>query len=170
MPGPQWLALGRRWHFFFAWLLVLNGLVYLGWGLASGHFFHNLRPSSEQFRHFGRSVVDHLMFRFPKGAEAEHYNVLQKLVYLVVIFGLLPVIVLAGLTMSPRLDAAFPVLVNLFDGRQSARSVHFLMAAALLGFVAIHVFMVVVSGLWNNIRSMVTGRYAIDEPGSSNEP
>ena len=170
VPGPQWLAMGRRWHFFFAWLFVVNGLVYLGWGMAGGHFRRDLLPSRQDLRHVGRTILDHLRFRFPKGEEAERYNVLQKLAYLVVLFILLPLMVLAGLTMSPRLDAALPGLLTLFDGRQSARSVHFLIAAGLLAFVAIHLFMVVVSGLWNNLRSMITGRYVIEEPGESHGP
>ena len=169
LPGVQWLALGRRWHFFFAWLLVINGLVYLAWGLVSGHFRRDLLPTHDQLRHFGRTLLDHLRFRFPKGEEAEHYNLLQKLAYLVVVFVLLPLIVLAGLTMSPRLDSAFPGLLAFFGGRQSARSIHFLLAAALLAFVAIHLLMVVASGLWNNIRSMITGRYAIEESGGPDE-
>ena len=69
--------------------------------------------------------------------------------------------ILAGLTMSPRLDASFPFLLTLFDGRQSARTIHFICAFAILGFVAIHVAMVLVSGVWNNMRSMITGWYAI---------
>jgi thiosulfate reductase cytochrome b subunit len=63
--------------------------------------------------------------------------------------------------MSPRLDAGFPFLLDLFGGRQSARSIHFLCAAALLGFVAIHLLMVVLSGPLNNLRSMITGKYDV---------
>jgi thiosulfate reductase cytochrome b subunit len=88
--------------------------------------------------------------------------VLQKLSYLVVIFVLLPVMVLAGLTMSPALDAAFPWLAPLFGGRQSARTVHFILANLIVLFFLIHVVMVLLSGVWNNIRSMVTGRYDIE--------
>ncbi len=65
--------------------------------------------------------------------------------------------------MSPRMDAAFPLLVTVFDGRQSARTVHFILAWALVAFVLVHVFMVIVSGVWNNLRSMLTGRYAIED-------
>jgi thiosulfate reductase cytochrome b subunit len=89
--------------------------------------------------------------------------VLQKLAYLTVVLVLGPIIILAGLTMSPRLDAGFPFLLTLFDGRQSARTIHF--AFALLAFVVIHVVMVLVSGVWNNLRSMITGRYDIGHAG-----
>jgi len=161
LPGPQWLAMGRRWHFFFAWLFVANGLVYLLHGLLTEHFSRDLLPDGPQLRHIGATFREHLHLHFPKGDEARHYNVLQKLAYLAVIFILLPVMVLAGLAMSPALDSALP-LVSLFDGRQSARTVHFIIAFLLLDFVVVHVAMVVLSGLWNNLRSMITGRYRID--------
>jgi len=163
LPGQQSLALGRLWHFFFAWLLVANGLIYLLAGLLGGHVWRDLLPTRHQLRGIGRTTLDHLLFRFPKGEEARHYNVLQKLTYLVVVFGFLPLIVLTGLTMSPRMDAAFPELLALFGGRQSARTIHFILAWLLVAFVLIHVFMVLVSGVWNNFRSMVTGRYAVQE-------
>jgi thiosulfate reductase cytochrome b subunit len=163
LPGEQSLAEGRLWHFFFAWVLVLNGAVYLASGFASGHFRKDLLPSWHDLGRIGRTTWDHLLFRFPKGEEARRYNVLQKLAYLVVIVVFLPVIVLAGLTMSPRMDAAFPLLLTIFDGRQSARTVHFILAWALVAFVLIHVFMVLISGVWNNLRSMLTGRYAIED-------
>ena len=104
--------------------------------------------------------------KFPHGEEARHYNVLQKFAYLGVIFVVLPLLILAGLSMSPGIDAAFPGLIDLFGGRQSARTVHFICAWLIILFVLVHVVMVLVSGLWNNIRSMVTGRYGIvpDEP------
>ncbi|MBV9756985.1 MAG: cytochrome b/b6 domain-containing protein [Alphaproteobacteria bacterium] len=163
LPGQQALAEGRLWHFFFAWLFVLNGAVYLLAGLFGGHLWRDLVPSGRQLRRIGRTAWEHMLFRFPKGAEARRYNVLQQLAYLIVMFGVLPFIVLAGLAMSPRMDAAFPWLLDLFGGRQSARTVHFILAWLLVAFVLVHVFMVLVSGVWNNVRSMITGRYAIEE-------
>jgi thiosulfate reductase cytochrome b subunit len=162
LPSYRDLATGRRWHFAFAWLFVLNGLGYLAYSIASGHARRDLTPTRGELEHIGASVSEHIRFRFPKGKEAKHYNVLQKLAYLAVIFGLLPLVVLSGLTMSPALDAAFPFLLDIFGGRQSARTVHFLCATGIVLFVLVHVFMVFVSGLWNNLRSMITGRYAIE--------
>jgi thiosulfate reductase cytochrome b subunit len=140
---------------------VINGLVYLGYSIGSRHLRRDLSPSRGQLSHIGREILNHLRFRFPKGEAAKQYNVLQKLTYLAVLI-LLAVMVLAGLTMSPQMDTAFPVLLHAFDGRQSARTIHFVIAFALLAFVLIHVFMVLVSGVWNNMRSMITGRYAIE--------
>jgi thiosulfate reductase cytochrome b subunit len=102
-----------------------------------------------------------LRLRFPKGEEARRYNVLQKLAYLAVVFLILPAIALAGLTMSPNLDSIAPQLVILFGGRQSARTI-LLCAAALVTFFLVHVLMVLLSGVWNNMRSMTTGWYRIE--------
>ena len=161
LPAEQDLAMGRRWHFFFAWLLVLNGLVYAVNLVASRHL-RDLLPSLADLRAIPRTVRDHALLRFPKGKEALRYNVLQKLAYLSVVVAF-PILVLAGLTMSPAMDSAFPWLVPLFHGRQSARTVHFVLAASLVAFVVVHLVMVLVSGVFNNMRSMITGRYRIEE-------
>ncbi len=166
LPGFRSLASGRQWHFFFAWILVANGVAYLAYSLIRRHIQRDLVPTRPQLRHIGHEIRDHIRLRFPKGAEARHYNVLQMLAYLAVIFGLLPLIVLAGITMSPQMDAAFPFLLDFFGGRQSARTVHFLCAAGLVAFFLVHIVMVLVSGVWNNIRSMITGRYVIEEPAT----
>jgi thiosulfate reductase cytochrome b subunit len=161
IPGPQWLAMGRRWHFFFAWVFVINGLIYLLYSLLSRHLTRDLLPSWRELRRIGRSIVDHLLFRHPQGEAAQRYNVLQKISYVFVVFVLLPLTLLTGLTMSPWINAAFPQMLTLFDGRQSARTIHFIVAFSLVAFTLIHVFMVIVTGLWNNLRSMLTGRYTI---------
>ena len=162
IPSYQDLATGRAWHFFFAWLFVLNGAFYLVYSFATRHVSRDLVPTRPQLAGIGHTIVEHLRFRFPKGEEARHYNVLQKLTYLVVIFALLPIMVLAGLAMSPQMDASQPWLLAVFGGRQSARTIHFLVATGLVLFVLVHVVMVLVSGVWNNLRSMITGRYVIE--------
>jgi thiosulfate reductase cytochrome b subunit len=169
IPSYRDLATGRRWHFFFAWLFVLNGLAYLLYSWLTGHVRRDLAPSKDELRDVPHSIYEHARFHFPKGEEAKHYNVLQKLAYLAVIFGLLPLVVLTGLTMSPGMDSVFPVLLDVFGGRQSARTIHFLCATGIVLFAAVHIFMVIVSGLWNNLRSMITGRYAIDPPETAHE-
>lgn len=162
LPGDTWLAMGRLWHFFFAWILVVNAAAYVLLGLVSGHLRRDLWLTRMDWRHLGHTFLEHLRLRFPKGEEARHYNGLQKLAYLFVLFIVGPLIVVTGLTMSPTIDAGFPWLLWIFDGRQSARTLHFLCAMTLLGFVVVHIAMVMVSGLWNNLRSMITGRYAIE--------
>lgn len=161
LPGWQDLASGRRWHFFFAWLFVVNGLAYVAYALASGRVWRVLAPNRAQLRHIGRSLADHLLLRFPHGEEARQYNVLQKLSYLAVLFGLLPLMVLTGLTMSPGMDARAHFLLDLFGGRQSARTIHFITATALVLFFVIHLLAVLAAGPLNEMRSIVTGWFVI---------
>jgi thiosulfate reductase cytochrome b subunit len=161
IPSFQWLAMARHWHFFFAWLLVINGCVYLIFSFLSRHVAHDLLPTRLDLRSIGRSILDHVRFRHPTGAAAARYNVLQKLTYLAVIFVLLPVMILTGWAMSPRLDTALPGWVDFIGGRQSARTLHFVVAWTLVLFVLVHVFEVLISGVWNNLRSMITGRYRV---------
>jgi thiosulfate reductase cytochrome b subunit len=162
IPGPQYLATARNWHLFFAWIFVINGIAYIGYAIGSGHLRRDLVPTEPELRGIGGSIRDHLLLRHPAGESAKRYNVLQILTYLIVIFVLLPLIVVAGLAMSPRMDTLFGVgWVDWLGGRQSARTLHFIAAFSLLAFVLIHVFEVIVTGLWNNLRSMITGDYAI---------
>jgi thiosulfate reductase cytochrome b subunit len=161
IPGMRWLSMGRSWHFFFAWLLVINGLSYVAYAFFSRHFSRDLAPTKTDWRSIGKSIKDHIRFKHPAGEEAKRYNVLQKLTYLLVIFGLLPFVMLMGLAMSPRLDSLFAGWVDLFGGRQSARTWHFIAAWLLVLFVAIHVFEVIITGFWNHLRSMITGNYTV---------
>ena len=170
IPGPQWLSMGRHWHFFFAWLFVLNGFAYVAYAVLSGHLTRDLLPTRGELRHIGRSIQNHLLFKHETGEAAKRYNVLQNLAYLAVIFGLLPLVVIAGLAMSPRLDAVFTGWVDLLGGRQSARTLHFLAATGLLLFVLVHVFEVLISGVWNQLRSMVTGWYTLPAGAAAGPP
>jgi thiosulfate reductase cytochrome b subunit len=164
VPGPRWLAMGRRWHFFFAWLFVINGLAYVTWSLYTRHATRNLLPTRRDWRSTGKSIVDHALLRRPKGEDAERYNVLQKLAYLGVVFVLGPLAILMGLAMSPHMNTVLGWLLDLVGGRQSARTLHFLVALAFVLFFLIHVFEVLVTGAVNNLRSMITGRYRVDHP------
>ena len=112
--------------------------------------------------HVGASILEHARLKFPKGEDAKRYNVLQKLAYLAVALVLLPLMLLTGLAMSPGMDAAFPVLLDMFGGRQSARTIHFIAATGIVIFVVVHLVMVLITGVWNNLRSMITGRYVIE--------
>ena len=162
---PSWrdLAMGRRWHFFFAWAFVANLLAYLVATIASGHFWRDLLPSGEQLRPRAllKDLANHLRLKFPRGEAARGYNPLQKLTYLGVIFVLLPLMILTGLAMSPGMDAILPWLVDLFGGRQSARTIHFIAAGLIVVFIFVHVAMVLLAGPVNELRAMITGRFAI---------
>ncbi|HEY8299755.1 MAG TPA: cytochrome b/b6 domain-containing protein [Methyloceanibacter sp.] len=162
LPGHRDLSLGRRWHFFFAWLFLFNGLAYLLWSLGSGHLRRDLAPTGKDLKHIGASIAEHARLKFPKGDEAKRYNVLQKLSYLAIALVLLPLMLVTGLAMSPGMDAAFPILLDVLGGRQTARTIHFISASLIVIFVVVHLVMVLISGVWNNLRSMITGRYAIE--------
>ncbi|EJN04505.1 cytochrome b/b6 domain-containing protein [Phyllobacterium sp. YR531] len=163
IPSYQDLATGRRWHFFFAWFFVINGFVYMLYGLVSRHFRRDLLPTRAELtsKHLAGEIADHARLRFPKGEKARNYNSLQKLAYIGVGFILLPLMVLTGLTMSPGFNAIFPWLLDVFGGRQSARTIHFITASLVVVFVIVHVVMVLISGVWNNMRSMITGYYVL---------
>jgi Ni/Fe-hydrogenase b-type cytochrome subunit len=160
IPSYTDLADARHWHFFFAWVLVVNGALYLGWSLLSRHLQRDLWPTATDLRAIPRSIVDHIKLRHPKGEAAKRYNVLQRLAYV----GLLALVigmVLTGLSMSPGFDAFAPWLVVALGGRQSARTLHFLFAAAIVLFITVHLIEVVLAGPINEVRSMITGRYAV---------
>lgn len=161
IPGPQWLSMARLWHFFFAWIFVVNGVAYIAWTVASGHLRRDLVPTGTEVRGIGRSVRDHLLLRHAHGEEARRYNVLQNIAYLSIVFGVLPLIVLGGWAMSPMMDAFAPGWVDLLGGRQAARTLHFVAAVLLVAFVLVHVFEAIVTGLVNNLRSMVTGYWRL---------
>lgn len=137
---------GRNLHFLAAWITVLNGCVYVAWGAFSRHFQHKLLPTR------------------PQPGDPSGYNFLQRLAYLGVVFGLFPVVILSGLTLSPAVTAAYPALFTLFGGRQSARTIHFLVASFLLLFLVIHVAMTIRSGFVRTVRAMiVSGEIASNE-------
>lgn len=159
IPSTYSLADARLWHLAFAWVFALGLLAYLTWALVSGHIARSLHLHRSEWRpaHLWREVRDHAALRFAKGTAARRYNTLQKLAYAVVLFAVLPLLIVTGLAMSPGMDAAWPWLTEVWGGRQSARSVHFLAAAALVGFVALHLAMVLLSGPVASLRAMVTG-------------
>jgi len=164
-PPQDWeFGATRGWHFLFAWLLALSLSGYLVYLLASGRLRRMLWPTRAEFspRAVVRELWGHLRLRRARGEAARHYNVLQKLSYLVVIFALIPTLILSGLTMSNAVTASFPHLFTLFGGRQSARSVHFISAMLLVAFVLVHVFQVFVGGFFNLMRSMLTGRFRVE--------
>ena len=166
IPSFQDLADARHWHFLFAWILVFNLTFYLLWGIASRHLRADISPRWSDFRQIPASLLEHLKFRHPAGEAARRYNPLQRLAYAAVLIGI-ALMILTGLTMSPALNAAFPWLLDLFGGRQSARSIHFICAMLIVLFVAIHLTEVALAGPFNEIRSMLTGRYVV--PGDPSE-
>ena len=161
IPSAKWLAMGRQWHLFFAWLFVSNGLVFTAYAFASRHATRDLAPTRKDLRSIGKSIKEHLILRHPTGDATKRYNVLQKLTYATVLFILGPLIVFTGLAMSPTIDTVFPSLVAMLGGRQAARTIHFVACFSFVGFILIHIIHVILTGFVNNIRSMVTGWFIV---------
>jgi len=161
IPSSYSLADGRLWHLAFAWVLSLSLLAYLVWSLVNGHLRRDIHITRREWRwsHIWHDIREHARLRFATGEAARRYGVLQKISYALVLFLLLPLMIVTGLAMSPGSDAWAPLLTQAFGGRQSARSVHFLCAWGLVGFTLVHVAMVVLSGPFNQVRGMITGRY-----------
>ena len=163
IPTSYSLADGRRWHLLFAWVMAIGLTLYMLWTLLRGHLRRDLHVRRAEWspRHIWHDVKDHARLRFPKGEAAARYGILQKLSYIGVIFILLPLMIATGLTMSPGLNASAPWLLDVFGGRQSARSIHFIAAWALVAFFFVHIAMVALAGPVNEIRSMVTGWFRL---------
>jgi len=156
IPSYQDLATGRVVHFFFGWILVAALFVWFLSSLVNGHIRRDVLPMGEDIKGLPQDVADHARLRFHHGRS---YNALQKIAYSVVFFILFPLIIATGLTMSPGMDAAFPWLLDLFGGRQTARTIHFSVMALLVLFFIVHILMVFAAGPINELRSMITGWY-----------
>jgi thiosulfate reductase cytochrome b subunit len=168
IPGYFWLAGGRRWHFFFAWFFVLNGMLYLIFNVFNGHvrkFLVTPRDAAAA----PAMVLYYLRLRRSSPQTGE-YNPLQKIAYSSVFLILTPLLLLSGLAMSPQFDVAFNWLPAAFGGRQSARSIHFFLAFFFVFFTFGHVLMVLATGFLNNMRSMLTGWYSEKVPSQTMVP
>ena len=163
IPSRYSLAGARIWHLAFAWVLAGGLALYLAWSLLNGHLRRDVHITRREWKlsHIWHDVKQHARLRFPTGVAALRYNVLQKLSYAGVLFVLLPLIIFTGLAMSPGTDAWLPLATQIFGGRQSARSVHFICAFLLVLFFLVHVVMVLLAGPFNEVRSMITGRYRL---------
>lgn len=145
---------GRSLHFLSGWVLVITGLLYVLAGIFTGHFKKEFWPQSREFnsRLWLADFASHLR-KIPPVADGR-YGLLQKYTYAGVVFLLFPLAVMTGMTMSPAITAAYPFLLKMFGGAQSARTLHFFISVALVLFVAVHVVMVARSGFKQQMRSM----------------
>ena len=161
LPASQDLADGRVWHFFFAWLLVIAIVAYIIQGLVRKDLRELiLRPSDVPKLLPMQLYYFHLRKEPPPHGK---YNPLQKAAYTGVLFGLIPLIILTGLALSPGFDAISGPLVWIFGGRQFARTWHFVLMAILIVYFITHMVLVFSTGPWNNIKSMITGWYRLKD-------
>jgi thiosulfate reductase cytochrome b subunit len=145
-------------HLFFAWVLVGTLVVWAVAGMLNGHL-RQLVPTGADLRALPGDIAAHARLRFHHG---RRYNVLQKLSYAGVLFAALPLMILTGLSMSPSFNAFAPWLLDLFGGRQTARTIHFAVMLVLVAFFVVHILMIVLAGPLNELRSILTGWYRID--------
>jgi thiosulfate reductase cytochrome b subunit len=150
---------GRSLHFLAAWIAVLTGVAYVLAGVSSGHLRRRVLPPASQIApgHIWADVVRHLRRQVPRATGGPDYGLLQKLAYSFVVFGALPLAVVTGLAMSPRVTAAVPALGGLFGGFQSARTIHFVAFVVLTLFALAHVVMVATTGFTRHMRGMTIG-------------
>jgi thiosulfate reductase cytochrome b subunit len=153
---------GRYLHFLSAWVCVLTGVLYVLSGLFTWHFRKNLLPTKADltWSSISRVAWRHLRLQRPGEEESLRYNVLQRLAYLAVVFLLLPLSIVTGLGMSPAFTSVFPIFATVFGGQQSARTIHFFVAVALVLFLCVHIAMVYLAGFKNRMRPMITGHSA----------
>ena len=164
LGGPS--GWGRSLHFQSAWIAVLTGSLYIISGILTQHFRNHLipAPADLSWRSLQSSLFDHL--RLKGLGEAESYNVIQRLSYLAVIFGLFPLTILTGFAMSPAITSVVPQAVTIFGGHQSARTIHFFLADLLVLFLLVHLAMVMIAGFTSRVRAMINGRAPIREERS----
>ena len=169
--GLSWEAAGalgdRRWgrnyHVTFAWVFLLNGLVYVGWNLYTKHFRKRMLPAGDELTmaHVRSELRDVLRWRSRRPASIVGYRTPQKVSYLLLIFVFVPFMILTGVAQSPGFTAAMPGLLDLFGGRQSARTLHTVGTVLLVLFVVVHVLEIAAAGFVNRTRSMITGKESI---------
>jgi len=163
IPANYNLAISRRWHLLFALVFAFGLLGYMIVSLINRHFARKLalRRADVSPAHLAADVRDHLNLRFHDADDPGAYNSLQKWSYILILFVALPLMIFTGLALSPGMDAAWPWLLDLFGGRQSARSIHFVTSALIGGFVVLHLTLVILAGAGNELRSMITGKWKV---------
>lgn len=165
IPSTYNLALARRWHLFFALVLAFALLAFMIVSLLNRHFQRDLRIRAKELSaaHLAADARAHAQLRFHDPANPRAYNIFQKMSYAGVIFVLLPLVIFTGLAMSPGMNAAWPWLLDIFGGRQSARSIHFIVAMLLAAFIVVHLALVILAGPINEVRSMITGKWKVPQ-------
>jgi len=151
---------GRYLHFLSAWVCFLGGVAYVIPSLLMGHFRRDFLPEKGEiaWRPIWRIIAVYLHVRRPTSEESTRYNVLQRLTYIAVVFVLFPLVFLTGLAMSPGIGSAFPFIVKMFGGEQSARTVHFFLAGMLVLFLVVHLIMIGLTGFSARVGAMIVGR------------
>nr|WIE89168.1 cytochrome b/b6 domain-containing protein [Mesorhizobium sp. WSM4875] len=166
IPSYYDLGTARVVHFFFAWVLSATLLIWLIASLINGHIRRDLAPRLDDLRKLPRDILDHARLKFH---HAREYNTLQKMAYGGVLFVLLPLMIITGLAMSPSMNSVLPWLNEILGGRQTARTIHFIVMVLLVLFFVVHMLMIVAAGPINELRSIITGWYRTDPPAKHDQ-
>lgn len=163
IPSTYNLALARHWHLFFAWVFAFGLFAHMIISLVNRHIQRDLSLSRRELApaHVWQDVKDHARLKFPTGQEALSYNVLQKITYIAVAFGVIPLLIATGLSLSPGLNAVVHWPLDLVGRRASARSIHFIAAGLIAAFIVVHLLLVLLAGPINEVRSMITGWFRV---------
>ncbi|MDB5352296.1 MAG: thiosulfate reductase [Planctomycetota bacterium] len=159
------LPTAMGWHFTFAWLLFLNGGLYLAWTVGSGGW-RTILPRRGTLREAGRVVWNDLGFAKTPPDRTGTYNGAQKIAYSIAI-GMGIGLVLTGLAIFRPVQLGW--LTRILGGYQMARAEHFWLTMLMFVFVAIHVLQVLRAG-WNTLRSMILGFEVVDETEVARDP
>ena len=157
IPGYYDLAASRAWHILMSWPFMIGLVLFWIAILVNGHLRRKLLPERSELKKSAiwADIRAHLKLQFPPHGSS--YNFLQKLSYLLVLGLFLPLMIATGLAISPGFEPAAPWLVDLLGGRQSARSIHFIVAWGLFAFFVVHIALVLLTGPLRQIRDMITG-------------
>lgn len=157
IPDYYSLAAARDWHVLFTLVFGFSFLAFIFAAIINGHLVRDLFARAKEWRwsSIRADIAAHFKLNFEHGAGK--YNILQKIAYAFVIFIAIPMMIFTGMVMSPGMEAAWPWMTDLFGGRQSARSLHFIFAFVLMGFLAVHLVLVLLAGQVGQIRDMITG-------------
>lgn len=171
MPADFQFGKNRSLHILAAEIFIIAWLLYAFYLFASGRLTQEWLPRRAEWKlsHFLGEVRDHVLMRRRPAGAALKYNVLQKISYLLLFWIAVPVLILSGLAMSNAMTVRWPLLIEMFGGRQTARTAHFLAAFLMGSFFLVHLFQVLVSGFRNHVRAVTTGTVLVEADGHAEE-
>jgi methionine sulfoxide reductase catalytic subunit len=159
LPGYRHtVGVARSWHFIDVYGFIITGLIFIPLLFVTGQWQRVVPTSSIVLPQAWNTFVHYANFRFPPEPNGFYgYNALQQLAYFAAVFLFAPLSILTGAAMSPAMVNRFPWFPRLFGGRQGGRSIHFLMMLMWLGFLIVHVTLVVLTGFKRNMNHIVLG-------------
>jgi sulfoxide reductase catalytic subunit YedY len=159
LPGYRHsVGLARCWHFITVPFFLLNGALFIALLFFTDQWKRLVPVSWRIIPDSWNVFVHYVTFNMPVEPNGfYHFNALQQVSYFVVVFILAPIALLSGMGMSPAIENRFHWFPKLFGNRQGARSVHFFVMLAFVGFIVIHVAMVAATGLTRNMNHIIAG-------------